>query len=434
MSDRRGVSGLRIAIVASGTRGDVQPYIALGQGLKQAGHHVRVLTSDDFAGLVTGAGLEFCATGISVEQMIQSEAWRKTMESGNFLRVVSHMNAEMQRRARDLVATTPALLEGADLIVAGLSVMMGTFSIAEKLDIPVIQAYVVPLTPTRAFPGPLTPRLPLAGSAVGGALNALSFHVMRQMLWQSGRVADVVTRRHLGLRPASVWGPYRILKQRRIPILYGYSQHVVPRPADWDEQNHITGYWFLDAPLDWSPPPALSAFLEAGEPPVYIGFGSMGNRHPEATSRLVLKALDLVGCRGVLASGWGGLAQTDLPERVFMLSSAPHDWLFPRMAAVVHHGGAGTTAAGLRSGLPTAVVPFFGDQMFWGQRVAELGIGPAFIPRRQLTAERLADAISSTLTDAAMRQRAAALGDKIRTEQGVAQAVKLITDYNRRLV
>ena len=352
---------MKISIVASGTRGDVQPYVALGKGLKTAGDSVSVLTSDDFETLVSSAGLQFRSTGSSIEKMLQSEEWSSTAEGGNFLTILSRMQREVKHRAHEVASIMPALLDGADLIVTGMGGMGGTFSIAEKVRIPLIQAYVFPFTPTRAFPSPLTPTLPL-----GRMINSLSFHAMRQIIWQSTRVADVTTRRELGLRRASFWGPFRSLNQKRVPVLYGYSQYVLPRPMDWDDHNYMTGYWFLDAAADWSPPTSLLDFLRAGPRPVYIGFGSMGNRNPEQATGLVLKALSLSGQRGVLASGWGGLSQADLPDTVYMLSSAPHSWLFPQMAAVVHHGGAGTTAAGLAGRCALNYCSLYGRSTFLG--------------------------------------------------------------------
>lgn len=412
---------MNITLFASGSRGDVQPYVALGAGLRAAGYTVRILTSDDFEPLVSAAGLDFGSIGGSVEQMLQSPEWRQTTESGNFLAILARMNREMKRQAQALARTMPALCAGSDLLIAGMGGITGAFSTAEKLGIPIMQAYVFPFTPTRAFASPLMPALPL-----GTALNRLSFHITRQVFWQSFRVAEVTTRRELGMPPASFWGPFAALERRRVPVLYGYSPHVLPRPEDWAAHHYVTGYWFLDADERWTPPDGLRDFLAAGPPPVYIGFGSMGNRRPEAVTQLALQALALSGQRGVLASGWGGLRAADLPETVFMLPSAPHQWLFPRMAAVVHHGGAGTTAAGLRAGVPSIVVPFFGDQPYWGRRVYELGVGPRPIPRRWLTAEHLAQAITQTVTDAGMRQRAAELGQKIRAEDGIGQAVALI--------
>jgi UDP:flavonoid glycosyltransferase YjiC (YdhE family) len=213
---------------------------------------------------------------------------------------------------------------------------------------------------------------------------------------------------------------------RKSPVLYGYSPAVIPRPPDWGEDVHVTGYWFLDAVDDWTPAPELVAFLEGDPPPIYVGFGSMSSRNPEETANIVFQALAQSGQRAVVLSGWGGLQPERIPDSVFMVESVPFSWLFPRMAAVVHHGGAGTTAAGLRAGVPSLVVPFFGDQPYWGQRVADLGAGPKPIPRKRLTADRLAEAISQAVTDEAICQRAAELGARIRAEDGIARAVAII--------
>ncbi len=207
---------------------------------------------------------------------------------------------------------------------------------------------------------------------------------------------------------------------------------MIPPPADWDGQLHVTGYWFLDPVDDWTPPADLSEFLQAGSPPIFIGFGSMSTRNPAETTDLILQAVARTGQRAILLSGWGGLRKTNLPDTVFMVESVPFAWLFPRVAAVVHHGGAGTTSAGLRAGVPTIIIPFFADQPFWGQRVAKLGVGPAPIPRKQLTAERLAQAIQTAVSNQAMRQRAAELGTKIRAEDGIARAVEVIQQVEKR--
>ena len=181
-----------------------------------------------------------------------------------------------------------------------------------------------------------------------------------------------------------------------------------------------------------SPPAALLDFLQYGSPPVYIGFGSMSNRNPEQTADLVIEALTLTNQRAVLLSGWGGLQGTNMPDSIFMIDSIPHSWLFPRVSAVVHHGGASTTAAGLKAGIPSVVIPFFGDQPFWGQRVADLGVGAKPIPRKRLTAERLAKAIQEVVTNEDMRRRAMKLGKQIQTENGIESAVEIINQLEKR--
>jgi UDP:flavonoid glycosyltransferase YjiC (YdhE family) len=238
-------------------------------------------------------------------------------------------------------------------------------------------------------------------------------------------------RKVLDIPLAPFSGPYKSKATRGLPILYGFSPSVIPVPSDWDDNIHVTGYWFVDEADDWTPPPALVDFLESGAPPVYIGFGSLSNRNPEETADLVIRALKLTNQRAILLSGWGGLHKTDLPESIFMINSIPHSWLFPRVAAVVHHGGASTTAAGLRAGVPSVIVPFYGDQPFWGRRIAELGVGQNPIPRAKLTSERLASAIQQAVTDKGMHERAAILGEKIRAEDGIARAAEVIQQLER---
>jgi sterol 3beta-glucosyltransferase len=263
---------------------------------------------------------------------------------------------------------------------------------------------------------------------LGGYANRLSHQLFRQIMWQGSRSGDQVARQQvLGLPNAPFFGPYNSAASSRYPIVYGFSPAVIPKPADW-RNTHVTGYWFLDELPDWIPPAALLDFLKRGEPPVYIGFGSMGSRDPEATADLVLQAIERTGQRAILQSGWGGLSKMDLPDNVFLVDSVPHSWLFSRVAAVVHHGGAGTTAAGLRAGVPNIVIPFFGDQPFWGRRVAELGVGPAPIPRKQLTVDRLTAAIYQAVHDRAMQKCAADLGAKIQAEDGIGNVVEIVQE------
>jgi len=412
---------MRISIVTGGSRGDVQPYIALGKGLKEAGYEVNLIASQDFETLVTDAGLTFCSTGFSVESVLQSDDWRAVTERGNFFQIVSKMQKEMKHYAHKLAEIMPDLLQGTDWMITGVAGFGGAFSIAEKLSIPVIQAYVFPITPTREYASPLTPHLPF-----GRVLNPLSFRILQQMLWQSTRSSDVETRRILNMEKASFWGPFRKLRQRHVPTIYGYSRHIVPVPSDWDRNHRVTGYWFLDEAPHWTPPPEFVQFLNEDEAPVYIGFGSMVNKNPRQVMETVVEALALSNQRGVLASGWDGIQQADLPETIYMISSMPHSWLFPRMKAIVHHGGAGTTAAGLRAGVPSVIVPFMGDQAFWGNRIASLGVAPKAIPRNQLTAQRLALAIEQAASDADMRQKARDIGEKIQGEDGIRNAVDMV--------
>ena len=415
---------MRIAIIATGSRGDVQPYVALAKGLLDAGHTVWFVTHQNFDSLVLPHGLEFWPIKVDVQEIAQNQEMQERIEDGNFLALMSQMAKEAQRAGGLAAEAGLGACRETDLILGGMGGVFIGLSLAEKFGLPFLQAYLVPFSPTREVPSVLVPKLP---SALGKTLNRATHHLARQMIWQGFQSADRLTRKQvLGLPPAPVWGPYNSEHLRGMPTLYGFSPSVLSRPTDWSADTHITGYWFLDEDDTWTPPPALLEFLEAGTPPVYIGFGSMSNRKPEEIANLVIRALQLTNQRAILLSGWGGLQGSNLPESVFMIDSAPHTWLFPRMAAVVHHGGAGTTAAGLQSGVPSLVIPFFGDQPFWGQRIAALGVGPEPIPRKKLNSERLAQAIHLAVTDKTIRQRAAVLGKTIQAEDGVARAVEII--------
>jgi len=411
---------MRIAIIASGSRGDVEPYVALGKGLQAAGHVVRLVTHENFESLVTSHGVEFWPVAGSVQDVAESMA--ALIENGNFLAILAQMGKEAQRGALALTGASLAACRGMDLIVAGIGGVFVGVAVAEKLGLPLLQAYYIPFTPTRAYPAFVIPKPP---AWLGRLPNRSSYQVARQMMWQPFRSADKRARREvLDLPAAPFFGPFGSKCVQGQPIIYGYSPDVIPPPADWGADIHVTGYWFLDPVEDWAPDPALADFLQAGSPPVYIGFGSMSSRNPEATANLILDALARAGQRGIIHAGWKGLGKSDLPASVRMVDGVPFAWLFPRVAAVVHHGGAGTTGAALRAGVPAIVVPFTMDQPFWGSRVAALGAGPTPIPRRRLTAERLADALRRTVADEAMRARARALGELIRAEDGVLAAVE----------
>jgi len=213
------------------------------------------------------------------------------------------------------------------------------------------------------------------------------------------------------------------------PVIYGISPRVFERPPDWPAHVQLTGYWFLDRPPGWAASKELDDFLTSGDMPVYVGFGSMNSREPESATKLACQALERAGRRGILITGIGGLQKEELPNYVFAAESVPHDWLFERVSAVVHHGGAGTTAAGLRAGRPTVCVPHMGDQFVWARRVQSLGAGPEPIPRKDLTVEKLASAIERATNDVRMGECARAIGEQIRAEDGVSTAVEMALQH-----
>lgn len=421
------ISSRHITIIAPGSQGDVRPYVALGQGLQAAGCSVRVATHQNFAALVTGCGLAFYPLHGDMEALLRDQAVGDALGKKNPLAQLSLMKKKLVVMNEQWMRDCLEACQGAELVTGGFGGLIAGQPVAEKLGLPFIQAWLAPFTPTRLFPAT---SFPMLRKRLGGRLNRLS-HVMgwRLLAWPMQRASINRARRTvLGLPPTSYLdGPLAYFKKHSWPVLNGFSAHVVPRPEDWLAHVHITGYWFLDHPLGWQPPPDLVEFLHAGPPPVYVGFGSMSHGDPQAATRLVLEALRRSHQRGILLAGWGGLTQADLPASVYMAESVPHSWLFPQVSAVVHHGGAGTTAAGLRAGKPTLCVPFISlDQGFWGWRVADLGVGPPPISANRLTAEKLAQAVTTLVNDQVMAQRAAELGEKIRLEDGVAQAVALV--------
>jgi UDP:flavonoid glycosyltransferase YjiC (YdhE family) len=410
-----------------GSRGDVEPYIALGKGLKKAGHYVRLISHQNFDSLISSHGLEFWAIEGNVQEIAQSVEMSEQIEKGNFLSVLSKMKKAAEAQATGAIKIGVSACQGMDMVLAGIGGLFIAVPLAEKFNIPLLQAYYIPFTPTGEFPSFLFPKLP---QLLGGSVNRFSYHAMRQIMWQGFRSTDKLTRKQLDLPTSSFWGPYKRLQSQKFPILYGYSPSIIPPAPDWNANTYVTGFWFLDEPSDWEPPQDLLDFLEAGSPPIYIGFGSMSSRNPEKTANLVLSALSETKQRAIMLSGWNGLRKNDLPSSVFMVDSVPFSWLFPKMAAVVHHGGAGTTHYGVRAGVPSIIVPFFADQPFWGNRIKELGVGPSPIPRKKLTAKKLAKAISQVLKDSAMRDRAADLGQRIQKENGTDLAVKLISSQD----
>lgn len=414
---------MRIAVIALGSRGDVQPYIALSKRLRQTGHVVRVVTHENYKALTEAHGLEFWPVQGDVQAVAESEAMRAALEKGNFVGITIQTAKQARLAATQWAADGLAACRDADLIITGIGGLFLGLALAEKLDLPFLPAYLLPFTPTSAFPSVLAPaELPTIG-----ALNRLSHHLVRQTMWQGSRSADRSIRQDvLHLPAAPFFGPFASERMKRAPVLYGFSRTIVPKPADWSPTTHVTGYWFLDTEKGWTPPGALEAFLRNGPAPIYVGFGSMTNRRPQETTDLILQALAASGQRAVLLSGWDGLHGVDLPPSVFMVDAIPHEWLFERVSAVIHHGGAGTTAAGLRAGVPSILIPFFGDQPFWGERVRALGIGPAAIPRRKLTPMALAGAIEQAVSDETMRQRAAEFGARIREEDGVGRAAEIV--------
>ncbi|MEO1377010.1 MAG: glycosyltransferase [Cyanobacteria bacterium J06635_10] len=419
---------MNIFIITVGSRGDVQPYVALGKGLKGAGHDVTICTCSSFESFITEHGLNYGYMNDDFIKLVDSEAGKKAMESGsNFFSLIKTMLTllkESKALTRNMLkdAWNAAQAAKPDIIIFHPKSMAGSH-IAEKLGIPAVMAVPVPLiVPTAESVAIGFPDLKL-----GGWYNRLSYQVLHKGYHIYDDVINEFRQNVLGIDkiPKSI-SPIQMTDGKPIPVLYGYSEFVSPRPKDWTNTTHITGYWFLEPKDDWQPPIELIEFLEAGEKPVYVGFGSMAGRNPQRIANIVIDALQKAKVRGIIATGWGGLDADNLPESIFKIDKVPHEWLFPRVSAVVHHGGAGTTAAGLRAGKPTIICPFIVDQPYWGERVYALGVGSKPIPQKKLTAEKLAEAIKDITTNQVIRANAETLGQKIRSENGISNAMLLL--------
>jgi UDP:flavonoid glycosyltransferase YjiC (YdhE family) len=412
---------MRITILALGSRGDVQPFVPLGAALQVAGHRVRVATFAAFGGMITAAGLGFTPLSGDAQGLLGSAVEENLLDQR--ASPIQFMRA-LQRSYGSLAKSLPedlAALEDSDLILNQLPAQLFGGDLAEHLGIPWAAVMVIPLVRTRTRPLTGFP----AGPAFLPGYNLFSYRLGEQMGWQLFRKAVNRLRVERWKLPAApFWGPYEAIHRKGVPFLCGFSEQVVPRPPDWGENVHVTGWWLPEEP-HWQPPADLEGFIESGPPPVFIGFGSMPVRDPAAATGLIVEAVRQAGVRAVLGAGWAGLGGA-LPPEIFPIDYAPYGWLFPRMAAVVHHGGSGTTGWGFRSGVPSVIVPFGFDQFYWGKRAFELGAGPQPVPYRQLSTSRLAAAIHAAVTDPEMRRRAAGLGGKLSAENGVQKAVEII--------
>ncbi|KAH7394543.1 hypothetical protein BKA66DRAFT_303361 [Pyrenochaeta sp. MPI-SDFR-AT-0127] len=441
---------LNVVIQVVGSRGDVQPFVALGKVLKDTyGHRVRLATHPTFKDFVIENGLEFFSIGGDPAELmafmvknpglmpgfdtlrsgdvgkrrkgiaeILRGTWRSCIETGNGLGV-----DPLKQTVEEWMGIEDQLPEQlrkpfvADAIIANPPAF-GHIHCAEKLGIPLHMMFTMPWSPTQQFPHPLANIQ--SSNADATITNYISYIMVDVLTWQGlGDVINKFRKESLRLDSISgIWAP-AMLARLKVPFTYCWSPALIPKPRDWSHHISIAGFYFLNLASNYTPDPELAAFLDAGEPPVYIGFGSIVVDDPNAMTAMIFDAVKITGKRALVSKGWGGLGADELgkPEGVFMLGNCPHDWLFKRVSAVVHHGGAGTTAAGIAAGRPTVVVPFFGDQPFWGAMVSRAGAGPDPIPYKDLTAEKLAGAINEALKPESL-DKAQELCNKIKQEDG----------------
>ena len=414
---------MHITILTLGSRGDVQPFIGLGVGLKQAGYKVRIASQAYFESDIRSHGFEFALMSGNPKEAVKSQKGQAMLKSKNPITFIRRLGDLLKPLLKNVFIDSLQACQGTDVIIGGGFPFWG-IDIAEKLGVPFYYAYLTPSYPTTAFPNPLTSQ---QLDKLGGIYNRFSYTLTNQIFWQIFRKPINDFRKSiLDLPPTGIrQNAFTKMEDAKVNYLIGCSPSVHPKPKDWPNRVHLTGYWFLDAPDDFIPPTNLVEFLEAGSPPVYIGFGSMGGEEAQKISEIALKALDKTKQRGIFLSGWSSFKNL-LPDNIFQIDNIPHSWLFPQMSCIVHHGGAGTTAATFRAGVPSVIIPFFGDQPFWAYQAGLLGVSPPMINTKNLTVETLAQAITTAVENQSIRKQAAILGEKIRSENGIAKVVEIL--------
>lgn len=417
---KKSIPRLNIAILVVGTRGDVQPFLAMAKRLQEFGHRVRLATHANFRTFVRSAGVDFFPLGGDPRVLAGYMARNKGLiPSGPG--EISIQRKQIKAIIESLLpaCTDPDIETGvpfrSQAIIANPPAY-GHAHVAEALGVPIHIFFTMPWTPTYEFPHPLA-RVPQSAG------YWLSYIIVDLLIWWGIRsYINDFRKRKLKLPPIAYFSTYHG-SISHLPTAYMWSPHLVPKPSDWGSLVDVVGYCLLNLGSKYQPQENFVQWIQRGPEPIYIGFGSMPLEDPKKTTEIILEALQDTGQRGIIDRGWGDLGKiTEVPDNIFLLEDCPHDWLFPQCSAVVHHGGAGTTATGLKAGCPTTIVPFFGDQFFWGDRVQQKGLGPAPIPISQLTVENLSNAVRFMLQPE-VKSRAMELAKLIENEDGVAAAV-----------
>lgn len=410
---------MKLVAVTYGTEGDTRPIAMLCRALMDAGHEVMLLADGGTLGSARALGVPHAALAGDIRGALQPGQGIASVVSAK-----TSLNATAQALARianenaaGWMRQTVTVAANCDaLIISGLISFVG-LSVAEHLAIPAIGAAMFPLTPTAAFPSPFLPP-----RTTPRWLNRASHHFVNAMLWRAFRKATNAARIDIcGLPPRrKTWSGH--------PMLYGVSPSLLPRPADWPANAHVCGQW-VQPVRDWDAPQTLRDFLAAGEAPIYVGFGSMVGFDRRALFDAVIAAV--AGRRALFYPGWSDLQSLELPANFFTIGDTPHDWLLPNTSLAIHHGGSGTSHSAARAGVPSVVLPFAGDQFFWAEQLRQHGVAPAATSGRQVSADALSRAIDAAQT-VEMRERASALGARMRAENGLVTAVDRIHDLVRK--
>jgi UDP:flavonoid glycosyltransferase YjiC (YdhE family) len=409
---------MNYGVITIGSRGDVEPFIALGKGLQKRGHHVRITTFTKFKEYIESNGFEYCPLAGDAVEVIRLLVGEQVSSFEYFVNLGKLLNPIKEQFLSDIEKAC----QGMDAILYSL---LGSVAwhVSDKYGIPCFRVSFCPIDPTNEFPAMTAPIVPFWTAPY----NRLTF-------WFGDRLWSNATRKllndwriEMGLQKIKPFVfPYRYLHGKEIPTLYAYSSVISPKPHEYSNEKHITGFWIEEKEENYQPDEKLANFLDSGDKPIYIGFGSaVGGDFDQALS-IVLESLKKTNQRAILSAGWGNLKGVKLPETVLQVDFVPHRWLFKRVSAVAHHGGAGTTGAGVRAKVPSIIIPFGGDQPFWGNRVYKLGIGPKPILRKKLNVNNFSNAIYQATHDQQMIKKSQEIGNILNAENGVENAIQIM--------
>jgi sterol 3beta-glucosyltransferase len=423
---------LRFAFLTGGTRGDTQPYVALASELVLRGHQVVIATFEDLAEFVRKAGLEAIPyVGMRSRELFDSPKGKAFLARAQLMKFLNWVKAEQKKHERALLDGLLQATEWADVVVPHSIVEGWGRAFAQWKKVPLIRTQLAPTTPTRVFPSPWLS----LGRIRWESLRLWTHRLALMMLWRSERPSHEEACRRLGIVPA--WrNPYFLMEEERVPCAHLVSPTLLPRPSDWAPHHVVTGYCHLPAPVrerigEGSIEPALERWLQSGPPPIYLGLGSVPVLDPMAFIRSVREVLEALGLRGLVVAGWSNLQGLEGDERLFIARELNHDTVLPRCQAAIHHGGVGTTTAGLAAGLPTLVCSVFLDQPFWGARLQELGAG-TWMPFQQFSVDRLRKGLEQILASP-VKARAVELGARIREERGLQRTADFLEQTAARL-